>query len=83
MPEFISMNFMMAGMAPVMSFLMMGVTWGRWTPEWLFWGVMSLGVIVGFVAAYPANSARYFADTINVGPGQRYDVIWKAQRPGK
>jgi hypothetical protein len=24
MPEFISMNFMMAGMAPVMSFLMMG-----------------------------------------------------------
>jgi FtsP/CotA-like multicopper oxidase with cupredoxin domain len=28
-------------------------------------------------------SARYFADTINVGPGQRYDVIWKAQRPGK
>jgi hypothetical protein len=24
LPEFISMNFMMAGMAPVMSFLMMG-----------------------------------------------------------
>src|SRR5215213_11686943 len=28
-------------------------------------------------------SGRFFADTINVGPGQRYDVIWKAQRPGK
>jgi FtsP/CotA-like multicopper oxidase with cupredoxin domain len=28
-------------------------------------------------------SARFFADTINVGPGQRYDVVWKAQRPGK
>jgi manganese oxidase len=28
-------------------------------------------------------SARYYADTINVGPGQRYDVIWRAQRPGK
>ncbi len=23
------------------------------------------------------------ADTINVGPGQRWDVPWKARRPGK
>ena len=28
-------------------------------------------------------SARYDADTINLGPGQRYDVIWPARRPGK
>lgn len=28
-------------------------------------------------------SARYKADTVNVGPGQRYDVVWKAERPGK
>jgi FtsP/CotA-like multicopper oxidase with cupredoxin domain len=28
-------------------------------------------------------SARYMADTVNVGPGQRYDVIWKARQPGK
>jgi manganese oxidase len=28
-------------------------------------------------------SARYFADTVNVGPGQRYDVIWEARQPGK
>ena len=28
-------------------------------------------------------SARYFADTVNVGPGQRYDVIWTAREPGK
>lgn len=27
--------------------------------------------------------ARFEADTINVGPGQRFDVIWKAQNPGK
>jgi FtsP/CotA-like multicopper oxidase with cupredoxin domain len=27
-------------------------------------------------------SARFLADTVNVGPGQRYDVIWKARRPG-
>ena len=28
-------------------------------------------------------SARYLADTLNVGPGQRYDVIWTAREPGK
>jgi FtsP/CotA-like multicopper oxidase with cupredoxin domain len=28
-------------------------------------------------------AARFDADTVNVGPGQRYDVIWKARRPGK
>jgi FtsP/CotA-like multicopper oxidase with cupredoxin domain len=28
-------------------------------------------------------SARYDADTINVGPGQRFDVIWKARNAGK
>ncbi|CEJ88119.1 Multicopper oxidase type 3 [Hyphomicrobium sp. GJ21] len=55
-PEFISMNFMMAGMAPVMSFLMMGRDMRAMNPaEPLFWGVMSLGVIVGFIVAYPAN----------------------------
>jgi FtsP/CotA-like multicopper oxidase with cupredoxin domain len=26
---------------------------------------------------------RYMADTVNVGPGQRYDVIWKARKSGK
>lgn len=29
------------------------------------------------------RSARYVADTINVGPGQRYEVIWTAWKPGK
>jgi hypothetical protein len=29
------------------------------------------------------ESTRYLADTVNVGPGQRYDVIWTARRPGK
>jgi len=28
-------------------------------------------------------SARFQADTVNVGPGQRYDVIWLARNPGK
>jgi FtsP/CotA-like multicopper oxidase with cupredoxin domain len=55
-PELISMNFMMAGMAPVMSFLMMGRDMRAMEPtELLFWGVMSLGVIAGFALAYPSN----------------------------
>ena len=28
-------------------------------------------------------SARLLKDTVLVGPGERYDVIWKAQQPGK
>jgi FtsP/CotA-like multicopper oxidase with cupredoxin domain len=28
-------------------------------------------------------SARYRADTVNVGPSQRFDVIWTARHPGK
>jgi hypothetical protein len=31
----------------------------------------------------PPASARYQADTIDVGPGQRYDVIRTARKPGK
>jgi hypothetical protein len=56
MPEFISMNAMMAGMAPTMSLLMMGRDMRAMDPlELVFWGVMSLGVMVGFTAAYPFN----------------------------
>ena len=56
MPEFISMNAMMAGMAPTMSLLMMWRDMRAMDPlELVFWGVMSLGVMVGFTAAYPLN----------------------------
>jgi FtsP/CotA-like multicopper oxidase with cupredoxin domain len=56
MPEFISMNTMMAGMAPTMSLLMMGRDMRAMDPlELVFWGVMSLGVMVGFTTAYPFN----------------------------
>jgi manganese oxidase len=55
-PELISMNAMMAGMAPVMSFLMMGRDMRAMDPgELMFWFVMSLGVIAGFALAYPFN----------------------------
>jgi FtsP/CotA-like multicopper oxidase with cupredoxin domain len=56
LPEFISMNCMMGGMAPVMVFLMMGRDMrAMWPGEPLFWMVMSLGVIGGFAIAYPVN----------------------------
>jgi FtsP/CotA-like multicopper oxidase with cupredoxin domain/uncharacterized membrane protein len=29
------------------------------------------------------ESARYEKDTVNVGPGERYDVLWTAREPGK
>jgi FtsP/CotA-like multicopper oxidase with cupredoxin domain len=29
------------------------------------------------------KSAQIEKDTVNVGPGERYDVIWEARRPGK
>jgi len=57
LPEFISMNMMMAAMAPVMSLLMMGRDMRAMEPtELVFWGVMSLGVIAGFALAFPVNT---------------------------
>ncbi|MBB3352650.1 FtsP/CotA-like multicopper oxidase with cupredoxin domain [Rhizobium sp. BK049] len=56
MPEFISMNAMMAGMAPVMAILMMGRDMrAMWPGEMLFWGVMAFGIGIGFAVAYPFN----------------------------
>ena len=55
-PEFISMNFMMAAMAPVMTLLMMSRDMRAMDPTQLvFWGVMSLGIIAGYALAYPSN----------------------------
>jgi FtsP/CotA-like multicopper oxidase with cupredoxin domain len=56
LPELLSMNCMMAGMAPVMILLMMGRDMrAMWPGEPLFWFVMSLGVTAGFLIAYPIN----------------------------
>jgi FtsP/CotA-like multicopper oxidase with cupredoxin domain len=56
LPELISMNCMMGAMAPVMVLLMMGRDMrAMWPGEPLFWVVMSLGVVAGFVSAYPVN----------------------------
>jgi hypothetical protein len=56
LPEWLSMNMVMAGMIPVMIAGMMGRDMRAMEPwQLVFWGVMSLGVIVGFFTAYPVN----------------------------
>jgi hypothetical protein len=55
-PEWVSMNMMMAGMAPTMVLLMMGRDMRAMEPSQpTFWLVMSVGVGVGFTTAYPVN----------------------------
>jgi hypothetical protein len=56
MPEWLSMNMVMAGMIPVMVAGMMGRDMRAMEPgQLVYWGVMSAGVIVGFATAYPVN----------------------------
>jgi hypothetical protein len=56
LPEWLSMNFMMAGMFPTMALLMMGRDMRAMDPsELLFWGTMSAAVAVGVAVAYPVN----------------------------
>ena len=55
-PEWVSMNAMMAGMFPTMVAIMMGRDMRAMDPrELLYWGTMSLAIGVGFVTAYPVN----------------------------
>jgi hypothetical protein len=55
LPEFLSMNFLMAGMILVASLgrVVLGGEMSPLTPE--FWFVMSMALLVGFIAAYPLN----------------------------
>jgi hypothetical protein len=54
-PELLSMNFLMAGMLPTVMTLRKYVSSADnpMTPN--FWFVMSMGLLVGFVVAYPIN----------------------------
>ena len=55
-PEWFSMNMMMAGMILVMVPQMMGRDMRAMEPsQLLYWGTMSFGVIAGFATAYPVN----------------------------
>jgi hypothetical protein len=56
LPEWLSMNFMMAGMFPAMVVLMMGRDMRAMDPlELPFWGAMAAAVGVGLLVAYPVN----------------------------
>jgi FtsP/CotA-like multicopper oxidase with cupredoxin domain len=86
-PEFISMNFMMAAMAPVMSFLMMGRDMRAMDPaQLIFWGVMSLGVMAGFALAFPSN-VWLVSKSLKHGlmtqrkPGSKFDLKTETPKP--
>jgi Domain of unknown function (DUF4396) len=55
LPEFLSMNLLMAGMMPIMAFgrTALGGKLSPSTPE--FWFVMSMALLAGFIVAYPIN----------------------------
>ena len=54
-PEWVSMNAVMAGMAPVMVVLMTADPSAMAPSGFRFWGVMSLATLVGALIAYPVN----------------------------
>ena len=59
LPELISMNCMMAGMAPTMVLLMMSRDMrAMWPAEPFFWMVMSIGVIAGYTLGTRAVRAE-------------------------
>lgn len=55
LPEWLSMNAVMAGMIPVMVVLMSRDMTSMHPASLRFWGVMSLATMVGFACAYPVN----------------------------
>ncbi len=55
LPEWLSMNAVMAGMIPVMVILMTRDMRAMEPTSLRFWGVMSLASLVGVVFAYPVN----------------------------
>ena len=54
-PEFLSMNFVMAGMLPVMIILMTLDPLNMEATSLRFWGIMSLASLVGGIFAFPVN----------------------------
>lgn len=56
LPELLSMNFLMAGMVPVMMVAMQHVPGSHDPSNADFWFVMSLSLLTGFLFAYPVNS---------------------------
>jgi hypothetical protein len=55
LPEWLSMNGVMAGMIPVMVILMLSDLTAMEPTSLRFWGIMSLATMVGAIVAYPIN----------------------------
>jgi hypothetical protein len=55
LPELLSMNFLMAGMMPTVMVLRKYIETADNPTSPAFWFVMSMGLLVGFVVAYPMN----------------------------
>jgi hypothetical protein len=55
LPELLSMNFLMAGMMPTVMVLRRYIAAAENPTSPAFWFVMSMGLLVGFVVAYPMN----------------------------
>jgi hypothetical protein len=55
LPELLSMNFLMAGMVPMVMTLRTFIKSANDPATPQFWFVMSMGLLVGFVIAYPMN----------------------------
>ncbi len=55
LPEWLSMNMVMAGMIPIMVILMSRDMQAMEATNLRFWGVMSLASLVGLILAYPIN----------------------------
>lgn len=54
-PEMVSMNCLMAGMVPVAAIAKANVAGSESPMSVSFWFIMSMALLVGFIAAYPMN----------------------------
>jgi Domain of unknown function (DUF4396) len=54
-PEFLSMNALMAGMLPVMTIMMANIPGSESPQSSTFWFVMSIALLIGAIIAYPIN----------------------------
>jgi hypothetical protein len=54
-PELLSMNLLMAGMVPTVTILRTHIASAADATTPSFWFVMSMGLLVGFITAYPMN----------------------------
>ncbi len=54
-PEFFSMNFLMAGMLPIMTLMMVNIPGSEAPERPVFWFVMSMALLTGGIVAYPIN----------------------------